>query len=237
MPAQMSALDLQLLQNEVVALGSLVESMLLESVDQLQRCDLDALEQLGDTERQIHQKRLAIEMGCLRLIAEQRPRGAELRHAVAMVEIASELERVAEHGKKVSRANSLTMEYHLRKPVAKIHRFAADVQAMLSRAVEAFARSDIEAVRALLADAQTVDDQYTQVYQELLEVMNSRPRVVNQAVFVSRAAYNLKRAAERVTGICDWVLFSAVGSMEGNRPEPARQEHHTELERVPARAL
>jgi phosphate uptake regulator len=58
-----------------------------------------------------------------------------------------------------------------------------------------------------------VDDQYRQVYQELLVEMNSRPRTANQAIYLSRAAYHLKRAADRVTGICEWVMFIVTGTM------------------------
>jgi phosphate transport system protein len=220
-----------------MALGGLVEAMLLESVDLLSRCDLDGLESLGEAERQLKKKRLAIEMGSLQFIANNRPQGADLRRAVAVVEIASELERVGEHAKKVARANCLTVGHHLRKPVANIHRVGADVQAMLSRTLDAYARRDVTAVRLVMADAQAIDVEYRQVYQQLLAVMNSRPRVVTQAVYISRAAYNLKRAAERVAGICDWLYFSVVGSMEGIQLEPGHAEAHQDIEPLAATTL
>ena len=74
--------------------------MLLEAVDLLHDCDLEALERLNHEERQIHKNRLAIEMGCLSLMDSRRPQDAELRHPVAMVEIASELERMADHAQE-----------------------------------------------------------------------------------------------------------------------------------------
>jgi phosphate transport system protein len=198
---------------------------------------LDGLERLGDTERQIRHKRLAIEMGCLQLIANEHPQGSDLRHAVAMVEIACELERVGEHAKRVARANCLTIDHRLRKPVANIHRQGAGVQAMLNRVLVAFAGRDVAVIQVILADAQAVDAQYRAVYQELLAVMKNHPRAASQAVYVSRAAYNLKRAAERVSGICDWVLFSVVGSMEGAQPELSHQASHTDLAEQPALVL
>jgi phosphate transport system protein len=214
MLAEVLPADLERLQDEVMTLGGLVEAMLLESVDLLKRCDLDALERLGEDERQIREKRLAVEMGCLQLITHQRPRDGDLRTAVAMIEIASELERVGEHAKKVARANCLTLDHHLRRPLLSIHRLATGVQAMLSRVLIAFAQRDAAAARTTFGDAEQVDALYRQVYQELLVVMNSRPRVTNQAIYLSRAAYNLKRAAERVAGICEWVVFSVTGIME-----------------------
>jgi phosphate transport system protein len=228
---------LQHLEEEVMVLGGVVESMLLEAVDLLKRCDLNGLERLGDAERQIRQKRLAIEMGCLQFIVNQCPQGAGLRHAVALIEIAAELERIGEHAQKVARGNCLTVEHQLRKPMANIHRLGAGVQSIVDQVLEALARRDVIAVRSVLVDVQAADDQYRQVNKDLLVIMNSRPRVANQAVYLSRAAYNLKRAAERVTGICEWILFSLVGSMEGAQPGLSDQGPATDLAQQPAKVL
>jgi phosphate transport system protein len=216
--------DLQRMQDEVMALGGLVEAMLLEAVDLLQRCDLDSLERLADDERQIREQRLAIEMGCLQLVANQRPRDVELRSAVAMIEIASELERVGEHAKKVARANCLTVDHHLRRPLAGIHRLASEVQALLSQVLEAFAQQDLALAQAAFAAAHKTDLQYEKTYQELLTVMKERPRVVSQAIYLSRAAYNMKRAADKITGICEWVVFTVVGTLEELQPDAVQAE-------------
>ncbi len=37
--------------------------------------------------------------------------------------------------------------------------------------------------------------------------MKSKPRIANQAIFLSRSAYSLRRAAEQVAGISEWVVF------------------------------
>jgi len=213
MPDQSLNGNLQRLQDELLAMGGLVEAMLIESVDLLKRCDLDGLEQLGDIERRIREKRLAIEMGCLNLISIQQPKAGDLRLAIAMVEIASDLERIAEHAKNVARANCLTLEHHFRRPFMSIQRMAAEAQAMLSLALAALVQRDIQATQQVFHGLPKVEDLYRGTYHELLDVMNIRPRAVNQAVCLSRAAYGIKRAAERVTGICEWVMFTLAGTM------------------------
>ena len=210
---QLASSDLQHIGDDLLAMAGIVEGMLLESVDLLKRSNLDGLERLSEDERQIGAKRLGIEMACLNIIASQRPKDVALRSAVAMVEIASDLERIAYHAKEVARANSVTVEHHLRKPLVSIHHLAAEVQAMLDAALEAFSGQNLEVAQRVWGDARAVDDQYRQVYQELLVEMNSRPRTANQAIYLSRAAYHLKRAADRVTGICEWVMFIVTGTM------------------------
>lgn len=209
------------LQEEVLALGNLVENLLIEAADLLRGSDLDALERLGDHERQVHRKRLAIEMGCLSLIASRRPLDGELRPLVAMVEIAAELERLADHARRVARANYLTADPELRQPLAGLQRMSAQVQELLDGALSAFARRDAQAARAITAGIGSVEGLYGQLRQQMLTVMKSKPRIANQAIFLSRSAYNLRRAAERVAGICDWVVFTVEGSVDAiDIPDP-----------------
>ena len=111
------------------------------------------------------------------------------------------LERVGEHAKAVARANYLTVEHHLRKPLAGIRRLAVGIQAMLDRVLAAFVQRDLSLAQSVLGDAREFEARYAQVYQELLGVMNNHPRVVNQAIYLSRAAYNLRRAADRVNKV------------------------------------
>lgn len=205
------------LEEEVQALGGLVEGIFLESVDLLVRSDLDSLEKLGADVQEISRKRLSIEMACLNLIATQRPLDGDLRALVAMLEIASELERVGEHAKRIARANCWSLEQPLRRPHVQLHRLTSRVQALLDKALTAFAARGVVLARAAVADVAEVDLLYRQVHSELLTVMKSKPRIVNQAIYLSRAAYNLKRAAERVAGISEWVIFIVLGTTEEPR--------------------
>jgi phosphate transport system protein len=200
------------LEAELMTLGNLVERILAGAADLLQGSNLEALDRLADDGRQVHQKRLAIEMGCLGLIAERRPLDGEFRPLVAMVEIATELERLAEHGRRVARANYLTIDHQLRDTVASLHRLADELESQLDGAMAAFAQRDAGAARKVSAMTREIEGLYQHVRDALLMVMNSRPSIANQAIFLSRSAHDLRRASERVAAICAWVEFTVEGS-------------------------
>jgi phosphate transport system protein len=203
----------QELERGVLALGGLVEGILIEAANLLRGSDLDALERLSNEERQVHKRRLAIEMGCLSLIASRRPLDGDLRSLVAIVEIAAELERLAGHAQRMARANHLAADPQLRRPLASLHRLAAQVQSLLDGALAAFACRDTAAAGRIAAGTREVDGLYQRIRQDLLVVMRSKPRIANQAIFLSRSAYHLRRAADRVAGICDWVVFIVEASL------------------------
>jgi phosphate uptake regulator len=97
----------------------------------------------------------------------------------------------------------------LRKPLASLRHLATEVQSLLALALESFAERDAAAARSVAVRARGVEHLYQPVRDDLLGVMKRRPHIANQAMYLLRSAYNLRRAAERVIGICDWVLFVA----------------------------
>jgi phosphate transport system protein len=221
---------LQQIENELQALGKLVEGILIDAAEILRDSDLDAMEQLEGEVRQVHRRRLAIEMGCLSLIASHHPLDGGLQPLVAIMEIAAEMERLADHGQRVARANYLRSDLQLRQPLAGLYHLASEVRSLLDGALAAFAARDAGAARTVSAGIQEVESPYQQVRDELLIVMKSQSSIANQAIHLSRAAYSLRRAAERAASICDWVVFAAEGSFDTDeltREVPSHQTPET----------
>lgn len=225
-------MKLQQLEEEVLALGNLVEGIVILAADMLSGTELDVMLRVDDEFRQVQRKRLAIEMGCMSRILSRRPLDGQLRLLVAMIEIASELERLADHGRRVAQANCLRSDTQLGKPLASLHRLASEVQSLLDGALAAFAQRDAGAARTVSAGTQQVESQYQQIRGEMLAVTKRQPSIANQAIYLSRAGYNLRRAAQQVSSICDWVVFAAEGSFDAG--EPAREAPAHQTKGIPA---
>jgi len=204
---------LQRLQDEVLVLGSMVEKALMESVESLKRRDLEAARRLIAGDRLINEKRFAIEADALALIATQQPMAGDLRTLAAVLEIATELERMGDYAKGIARINLMMGEEPLLKPLIDIPRMAKKAQDMLHRALEAFVRRDVELARAIPDEDDEVDALYNQVYRELLSFIIANPRTIDQATYLLWVAHNLERAADRVTNICERVIFTVTGEM------------------------
>jgi len=205
--------DLQHLQDEVLVLGSMVEKTLIESVEILKRRDREAAQQLIAGDRAINAKRFAIENNALVLIATQQPMAGDLRTLAAMLVIANELERIGDYAKGIAKINIMMGDAPLLKPLIDIPRMAEKARDMLHRALEAFVQRDVDLARAIPAEDDEVDALYNQVYRELLTYIMSDPRTIDQATQLLWVAHNLERAADRVTNICERVVFTVTGKM------------------------
>jgi phosphate transport system protein len=65
-----------------------------------------------------------------------------------------------------------------------------------------------------------VDQLYNQIFRELITFMIEDPRTVTRAMYLLFCAHNYERIADRVTNICERVVFVATGRMEEISSEP-----------------
>jgi phosphate transport system protein len=213
MPRESFERDLQRLQDETLALGSMVENALTESVEILRRRDMAGSRRLIAQDRRINEKRFAIEDEALTLIATQQPIATDLRTIAAVLDITHELERIGDYAKGIAKINIMIGEQPLVKPLVGIPAMAAKAQSMLHRALEAFVQRDAELAWAIPTEDDKVDHLYNQVYRELVTYLLKDPRAIEQANYLLWVAHNLERSADRVTNICERVVFTVTGEM------------------------
>jgi phosphate transport system protein len=213
MPRETFERELQSLQDQTMALGSMVEEAIMASVDVLKRRDMEGSRRVIAQDHLVNEKRFAIENDALVLIATQQPMAGDLRTIAAVLDITSELERMGDYAKGIAKINLLIGEGRLLKPLVDVPRMAEKTCDMLHRALDAFARRDTETALAIPTEDDEVDSLYNQVYRELITYILADPRVIEQANYLLWVAHNLERAADRVTNICERVIFTVTGKM------------------------
>jgi phosphate transport system protein len=206
--------SLQRVQDDLLVMGSMVEEALVKAVDILKRQDLDAAQQLIAQDRAINEKRFAIESAALTLIATQQPMAGDLRVLAAVLEIITELERIGDYAKGIAKIALMIGKQPLIKPLIDLPRMAEKASSMLHRALQAFVQRDVELARAIPLEDAEVDALYNQVYRELITFIMSDPHTLDQATHLLWVGHNLERAADRVTNICERVVFTVTGKME-----------------------
>lgn len=206
--------EIDRLHVDVAFLGKMVASAIEKSIRSLKERDLEAARQVIADDININSKRFQLENDILVLIATQQPIASDLRNLAAMLEIITELERIGDYGKGISKINLMIGDKPLIKPLQDIPRMADLALLMLGRALEAFAHQDTaEARRIPLIDDQ-VDALYNQVYRDLIAFIIKNPATMEQANLLMWVAHNLERAADRAVNICERIIFVTSGKME-----------------------
>jgi phosphate transport system protein len=206
--------QLQSLQDEILMLGSMVEQSVLAAVDALKQRDLKAAHKIFEQDTKINEKRYAIENHILTLIATQQPMARDLRLLAAIFEINTELERIGDYAKGISRINLRLGEEALILPVTDLQKMAELGLGMLRRALDAFVARDAETARAIPKEDDEVDALYYHIYRECVNLILENPTIVDRANYFIWAAHNLERLADRVTNICERTVFIVTGEMK-----------------------
>jgi phosphate transport system protein len=213
MPRENFDKKLQGLMDQVLVLGSMAENALTESVAGLKRKDIEASRRLVAHDRLINETRFEVESDALALLATQQPMARDLRTIAAVLDIASELERIGDYAKGIARINLMIGTQPFIKPLVDLPAMASRARDMLHESLEAFVRGDVDLARAIPGKDDEVDALYNQVYRELLTLIMADSSRIDQANYLLWAAHNLERAADRVTNICERVIFTVSGEM------------------------
>lgn len=213
--------DLRGLQDQMLKLGDMVAEALERSVNALKQQDLEASRQVIQNDQKINEKRFSIEADCLRLIATQQPMARDLRSIAAVLEIITDLERCADYAAGIGKIALMIGHEPFIKPLIDIPRMLEKAVSMLDRALKAFVEQDVDAARSIAAEDDEVDALYDQINNELISFMLQDPHTIRQATRLLWVAHNLERVADRVTNICERVVFTVTGEMrEMNLQEP-----------------
>jgi phosphate transport system protein len=201
------------LLEDLLEMGDMVTGAIQRSVRALAQQDETLAQQVIDFDDEINAIQQEIDEKCLVLIATQQPMASDLRIILAISVIAGELERIGDYTEGIGRLAIKLSGRPLLKPLIDIPRMADESRRMLSTALEAFARQDVEVARSVGQADDTVDALYDQIYRELLVFMMEDPRTITQATYLLWVAHNLERIADRTTNIAERVVFIDSGEI------------------------
>ena len=139
---------------------------------------------------------------------------SDLRIIIGVLNIIAELERIGDHAEGISKIVLMIGDEPPLKPLVDIPRMAEKTVSMLKQSLDAFINNDTDTARRVAAEDDEVDNLYSQVFRELLTFMAEDPRTITRATRLIWVAHNLERSADRVTNICERIVFTVTGKME-----------------------
>jgi len=202
------------IQDKVLAMGDMVAKEINRSIEALKKRDLKMAHQVIAGDAKIDELRFAIEDRCIELVATQKPTTDDLRAIVSVLSIITELERIGDYAEGIAKIVIMIGDEPPLKPLIDIPRMAELTNEMIEKSLESFVARDVELAKRVVTMDNAVDGLYDQVFRELLTFMMVDPKTINRATRLIWVAHNLERAADRVTNICERVVFTVTGKME-----------------------
>lgn len=198
--------DLATLTGELQQLGNMVVYAVQEAFKALQERDICRAQRVIEDDRNINQAERDIEAHALRLIATQQPVASDMRQLIVAIEMAGELERVADYAKGIARMALRDAPSPPPALPADMERMAHRAITMLQKALDAFIGRNSVSAETLAADDDEVDALYERVEETLTRQM-IEPETAQWFAGLLFAAHYLERVADRATNIGERVVY------------------------------
>jgi phosphate transport system protein len=205
--------ELSLAKDELLLLGSMVEQAVLDSVAALKDQDLEKSKVILENGKTINSKRYEIERFTIAMIALQQPAARDLRRLTAIIDLSREVERIGDHAKGIAAIHLRFGGLGLTGLLKDVYHMSLKTVDMLHRSLTAFMLEDPDFAESISKEVSLVDELYLQLYNEVLDSVVDDPRTIERVNSILWVGHNLERVADRVTNICERVIFVATGKL------------------------
>jgi phosphate transport system protein len=82
--------------------------------------------------------------------------------------------------------------------------------------MKAYRGRDDQSARKIVERDDEIDELYKQVQRELIAIMLEDPKKITRSTYLLWASHNLERIGDRVTNICERIVYLVTGEMIEN---------------------
>lgn len=205
---------LQGLNDDVLRLGSRVESAIERAAQALAERNVELADQIRWDDEQTNELQRRINADITLMIATQQPMARDVRQVLTLHHAASELERMGDYAANIAKLTQQLATEPVLEPFPEIFEMARLCREQLHAVMRALVDVSEENARAIGNRDDAIDHLYAKVYRDAIELMIREPSRVSQATHLLFIAHNLERLGDRVTNIGEDVVYLATGQVE-----------------------
>ena len=202
------------INNNILLMADLVEKQILKSMKNLKRHDENVVKEIIKDDDYVDDLHQLIEEECIIFIATQQPLAKDLRNVFIATKIATDLERMADHAVDICKAARSINVSSTIFPIEseKLWDMEEKVRKMIDLSINAYIKRDYKEAYEICKMDDEVDELYRSIFKEMIKLIkdeNIESDAVAQLLFVAKY---LERIGDRVTNICEGIIFAKKGT-------------------------
>ncbi len=186
--------------------------------------DKQALERVKQLEARVNRSEVEIDDFAVKFIALHQPEASDLRTAIMIMRMNSNLERIADHAFNIAKAGEYLIERPMIKSLLDIPKMAEIVAGMMQDAIDAFNRKDEKKARMVCTADDRVDALRDKVIRELLSYMMRDPETIERSMKLITVAQNLERIGDLSTNLAEDAVYTITGDIIKHHIEDQERE-------------
>jgi phosphate transport system protein len=213
--------ELQLLDRRIAQMGGLVERLLAQAFDALEKRDPKLAETATGSDTAVDALEREIQEQTIQMIARRQPMAHDLRQVMTVLKIAGDLERTGDLAKNIAkRAMAVSGENHPKPLMTGLKHMVELALSQLKDVLDAYAERDADKAIAVWRRDERIDAMYNSLFRELLTYMMEDPRNIGVCTHLLFAAKNIERVGDHTTNIAENIYYLVHGTpLVDDRPK------------------
>jgi phosphate transport system protein len=205
--------ELTSVSSQVMEMGGLVESQIIRAIFALSHFNIEAADEVAGKEARVNAMELEIDRDLSSIIARRQPTARDLRLLIAISKTTANLERVGDEAAKIARMVRSIIESGSPRSLPSLElRYAADLASgLLNKALDAFARLDVNAALSILKEDDIIDQEFDGFVRKLITYMMEDPRMISPSLDLLFLAKAIERIGDHSKNIAEFIIYVVKG--------------------------
>ena len=205
--------ELTSVSSQVMELGGLVESQIRQAIYALQHFSMEVAHEVSANEARVNAMEIEIDRDLSSIIARRQPTARDLRLLIAISKTTANLERVGDEAEKIARMVRSIIEGGTPRALPSLElRYAADLASgLLNKALDAFARLDVNAALSILKEDDLIDREFDGFVRKLITYMMEDPRTISASLDLLFLAKAIERIGDHAKNIAEFIIYVVKG--------------------------
>ncbi|MCC7478687.1 phosphate signaling complex protein PhoU [bacterium] len=220
--------ELELLEREILKIGSLVEDALNKSIIALVDRRSELVDEVVKGDDAIDSREVELDEECLKVLALHQPVAHDLRFVITVMKVNNDLERIGDRAVSIAERASFLNK---REPLGadlNISALADKVRHMVRQALDGFVELDSNRAREVIREDEEVDNLRYEMRDALMDLMHKDPSVMDRAWQLVEAVRHLERVGDLAVHIAEEIIFLVDGKVIRHHHQDYLNENHKE---------
>jgi len=203
--------ELQFLNDSIIQMGSLTESLLADSMNAITILDKDAVGRIVQSDKKINDYRAKIDTQIMTLLVKRAPMAIDLRITITALRISQDLERIGDLAKGNAK-KMLPLPLDLSQDLLKsLKRLGSTVESQLNKSLDAYIKRSKETAIEVIGLDEGVNNLAYLAIKEILAFLSKDAKNIEFATNLLFVAKNLERAGDHIRRISENIYYLVEG--------------------------
>jgi len=214
--------ELSGISTRVLEMGGLVESQVAQAIYALTNFSGETASQVLTQEEVVNAMEMEIDHDLSTIIARRQPTARDLRLLIAISKTIANLERVGDEAARIARTvqrliNS-GVSSRMRLPVNDLAYESELGIKQLRKALDAFARLDVEQAVEVLKQDDQIDQEFEGLMRKLITFMMEDPRTISSSIDLVFVAKAIERVGNHAKNLAEVIIYVVKGTDVRHNP-------------------